>query len=49
MISEGGVTVWNGGEPVGSRPGINGARQEVEAVVFDVGSGDYSFMKGREE
>ena len=49
MISEGGVTVWNRGEPIGSRAGINGSHQTDEAVVFDVGSGDYSFMKGREE
>ncbi len=46
MVSEGGVTVWNRGEPAGSHPGITGARQTDEAVVFEVGSGDYSFVKG---
>ena len=46
MISEGGVTIWNRGEPIGSRPGINGARQHDESIVFEVGSGDYSFAKG---
>ena len=46
MVSEGEVTVWSRGRPVGSRPGITGARQTDEAVVFDVGSGDYSFVKG---
>ena len=46
MVAEGGVTVWSRGEPAGSRPGITGARQTDEAVVFDVGSGDYSFVKG---
>ncbi len=46
MVAEGGVTVWSRGEPAGSHPGITGARQTDEAVVFDVGSGDYSFVKG---
>ena len=45
-ISEGGVTVWWRGEHVEGRPGIDGARDEATAVVFDVGSGDYSFTKG---
>ena len=47
MISEGGVTVWSRGGRVGSHPGINGSHEEDEAVVFEVGSGDYSFAKGR--
>lgn len=46
MVAEGGMTVWNRGEPAGRRPGITGARHTDEAVVFDVGSGDYSFVKG---
>ena len=45
-ITEGGVPVWDRGEPTGDRPGITGARQTGEAVVFDVGSGDYTFAKG---
>ncbi|MYJ35580.1 MAG: Bacterial alpha-L-rhamnosidase [Acidimicrobiaceae bacterium] len=45
-ITEGGVTVWNRGEPVPGRPGVTGARDDEQAVVFDVGSGDYSFTKG---
>ena len=49
VISEGGMTVWNRGEPIGGRPGINGAHQEDGTVVFDVGSGDYSFKKGKGE
>ena len=46
-ISESGATVWNRGEPVAGRPGIAGARDEADAVVFDVGSGDYAFVSGR--
>ena len=46
-ISEGGLSVWRRGEPVPGRPGITGARNEADAVVFDVGSGDYTFTKGR--
>ena len=47
LISEGGVTVWNRGEPVTGRPGIAAARDEADAVVFDVGSGDYAFVSAR--
>ena len=47
LISEGGVTVWNRGEPVTDRPGIAAARDEADAVVFDVGSGDYAFVSAR--
>ena len=43
-ISEGSVTVWSHGEPVAGRPGIAGALDEGEAVLFDVGSGDYAFV-----
>ncbi len=46
LISEGGVTVWNRGEPVAGRPGIAEARAEAAAVVFEVGSGDYAFVSG---
>ena len=45
-ISEAGVLVWSDGAPVAGRGGIRGARQDSEAVFFDVGSGDYSFVKG---
>ena len=45
-IFEGGARVWNRGGPAQGRPGIDGARDEASAVVFEVGSGDYSFTKG---
>ncbi|MCY4665467.1 MAG: hypothetical protein OXC00_12450, partial [Acidimicrobiaceae bacterium] len=45
LICEGGVTVWNRGESTTDRPGITEARDEAEAVAFEVGSGDYSFTK----
>ncbi len=46
-VSEGGATVWNRGGPVAGRPGIAGVRDEADAVVFDVGSGDYAFVSTR--
>ena len=48
VIAEGGVTVWRYGRPVADRDGIHTTRQEPDAVVFDVGSGDYSFVSRRE-
>ncbi len=44
VIAEGGVTVWRDGRLAAVRDGIQETRQEPDAVVFDVGSGHYSFV-----
>ena len=46
-IAEGGVTVWRDNGPAAARPGIAAARTDAEAVVFDLGSGEYAFVSGR--
>ncbi len=44
-IQEGAQVVWEKGHYVAGDPGLNGASQEKEHghIIFDVGSGDYSF------
>ena len=42
-VEEGGRVVWEKGHFVSGDPGITNAREENNAVVFDVGSGNYSF------
>ena len=46
-ISESGALVWCDGALSGDRPGIAAAHHEGGAIVFDVGSGDYSFTATR--
>jgi alpha-L-rhamnosidase len=43
-IQESGNTVWQGGSYVAGTPGFTGAAQDGDRVVFDVGSGPYSFV-----
>ncbi len=45
-ISESGDLVWRDGAPAADRLGIASAREEADAVVFDVGSGDFVFVSG---
>jgi len=42
-VEEGGRVVWEKGHFVSGDPGITNAREENNNVVFDVGSGNYSF------
>lgn len=44
MVREGGHVVWKDGHYVVGDPGITGAKEVGDGIVFDVGSGDYSFM-----
>ena len=44
-VAEGPASVWQHGAAAAQRPGIRRARQDRHAVVFEVGSGEYSFTK----
>ena len=43
VIREGGREVWKKGHYVGGDPGLTGATQDRRAIIFQVGSGRYSF------
>ncbi len=42
-VEEGGEVIWRNGSYVGGVAGITGGSEKAECVVFDVGSGSYSF------
>lgn len=43
VVSESGVTVWDGNKLVGGHPGISSATDEANGVAFSVRNGVYSF------